>query len=77
MNDDDRMVDVHSPEVPTSIRDAVLVIMGPGDQLWRCPCLSPGRRGFFGIGAQPDRVVIEWWLSSADGELIEAFWLEP
>lgn len=33
MNDDDRMVDVHSPEVPISIRDAALVIMGPGDQL--------------------------------------------
>ena len=34
---EDRLVDVHSPEVPHSIRTQVLAMAQPGDQLWRCP----------------------------------------
>lgn len=73
---EDRLVDVHSPEVPPALRAAVLQRMQPGDQLWRCPRLGAprGPLGVFGLGQRP--VVIEWWLMGADGELIEAFWEE-
>ena len=73
---EDRWVDVHSPEVPQSIRTQVLAMAQPGDQLWRCPRLSAprGARGLLGLG--PRDVVIEWWLLDAQGELIEAFWEE-
>ena len=36
-NGEDRLVDVHSPEVPPAIRARVLQMMQPGDQLWACP----------------------------------------
>jgi hypothetical protein len=68
---DDRQVNVHSPEVPPTIRDAVLALMKPGDTLWRCPCSTDRKRWF---RASRGEVVIEWWLMGASGELIEAFW---
>ena len=74
-DDEDRMVDVMSPEVPEEIRQAVLARNAPDATLWRCPRRS-GLRGplsWLGIGQR--RVIIEWWLLSADGELIGAFWL--
>lgn len=71
---EDRRVDLHSPEVPPSIRAKVLALAQPGDQLWRCPRLA-APRGLFGVlGVGPRDAVIEWWLLGADGELIEAFW---
>ena len=71
---EDRLVDVHNPEVPHSIRTQVLAMAQPGDQLWRCPRLSAPRGvlGILGVGQRD--VVIEWWLLDAQGELIEAFW---
>ncbi|MBF5007067.1 hypothetical protein [Diaphorobacter caeni] len=75
MNDaEDTLLDVHDPAVPPAIRARVLAMMQPGDSLWRCPRLS-APKGLLGIvGVGPRSVVIEWWLESADGELIEAFW---
>ena len=71
---EDRLVDVHNPVVPQSIRTRALATAQPGDQLWRCPRLS-APRGVLGIlGVGPRDVVIEWWLLDAQGELIEAFW---
>ena len=73
---EDRLVDVHSPEVPPGIRAGVLRLMQPGDQLWRCPRLG-APRGLLGVlGVGPRDVVIEWWLMDAQGGLIEAFWEE-
>ena len=73
---EDRLVDVHSPEVPPAIRARVLQMMQPGDQLWACPRMS-GRRGPLSLlGAGTRSVIIEWWLHDAEGELIEAFWEE-
>ena len=40
---EDRLVDVHNPVVPQSIRTRVLAMAQPGDQLWRCPRLSAPR----------------------------------
>ena len=71
---EDRMVDVHSPEVPPSVRAKVLAMAQPGDQLWRCPRQSAPRRLFGILGAGKRDAVIEWWLLDAQGELIEAFW---
>lgn len=73
-DDEDRAVDVHAPEVPASVRQAVLAIAQPGDQLWRCPSRSAprGALGILGVGRRG--VVIEWWLLDAKGDLIEAFW---
>ncbi len=71
---EDRQVDLHSPEVPASIRAEVQAMAQPGDQLWRCPRLG-APRGLLGIvGIGPRDVVIEWWLVDADGEPIDAFW---
>ena len=69
----DRQVDVNSPEVAPALRKSILKIMQPGDQLWRCPRQGAGR-GLLGLGSRP--VIIEWWLISAEGDLIEAFWEE-
>lgn len=71
---EDRTVDMHSPQVPQDVRERVLSMAQPGDQLWRCPRLSAprGLLGWAGLG--PRDVVIEWWLLDAEGELIEAFW---
>ena len=73
-NGEDRLMDLHSPEVPASIRARVQAMAQPGDQLWRCPRLSAprGALGLLGVGRR--EAVIEWWLLDADGELIEAFW---
>lgn len=72
----DRLVDVDSPEVPPALRAAVLRHMRPGDQLWRCPRMG-APRGLFGVfGLGQRQPVIEWWLMSAEGQLIEAFWEE-
>ena len=73
-NGEDRLMDLHSPEVPASIRARVQAMAQPGDQLWRCPRLSAprGALGLLGVGRRD--AVIEWWLVDADGELIEAFW---
>jgi hypothetical protein len=73
-NGPDRPVDVHAPEVPASVRQAVLAMAQPGDQLWRCPRLSAPRGRWALLGVGPRDVVIEWWLLDAQGELIEAFW---
>ncbi len=72
-DDEDRAVDVNSPEVPASTRRAVLAIAQPGDQLWRCPSRSAprGALGILGLGRRG--VVIEWWLRNAKGDLIAAF----
>ena len=70
----DRLVDVHGPEVHPDLRRAVLARMQPGDQLWRCPRLSAPRGALGLLGVGPRDVVIEWWLLDAQGELIEAFW---
>ncbi|HQY39395.1 MAG TPA: hypothetical protein PLE21_07835 [Giesbergeria sp.] len=73
---EDRLVDLHSPEVPPAVRAGVLALMQPGDQLWRCPRRS-APRGLLGVlGVGPRTVVTEWWLLDAQGELIEAFWEE-
>ena len=68
--DDDRLIDVHAVEVPPAVRHAVLARMVDGDTLWRCP--RSNSQGLFGFKRKT--IVIEWWLISADGELIEAFW---
>ncbi len=73
---EDRLVDVHNPVVPQSIRTRVLAMAQPGDQLWRCPRLSAPRGALGLLGLGPRDVVIEWWLLDAQGELIEAFWEE-
>lgn len=71
---EDRPVDVHASEVPASVRQAVLAIAQPGDQLWRCPRRSAPRGALGILGLGPRSVVIEWWLLDAQGALIEAFW---
>ena len=71
---EDRLVDVHNPVVPQSIRTRVLAMAQPGDQLWRCPRRSAPRGLFSVLGVGPRDAVIEWWLLDAQGELIEAFW---
>ena len=71
---EDRLVDVHNPVVPQSIRTRVLAMRQPGDQLWRCPRLSAPRGALGLLGVGPRAVVIEWWLLAAQRELIEAFW---
>ena len=34
---EDRLVDLHSPEVPAAVRAKVQALAQPGDHLWRCP----------------------------------------
>ena len=72
----DTLVDVNSPQVPAGIRARVLALMQPGDELWRCPRRSAprGPLGILGIGQR--HVVIEWWLTDGQGDLIDAFWEE-
>lgn len=60
----DRAVALESPEVPEGIRAAVLRHRQPGDVLWRCVRQAGRRKGLH----------LEWWLMTADGDLIEAFW---
>lgn len=71
---EDRLMDLHSPEVPPAIRARVLAMAQPGGELWRCPRRS-APRGLLGIvGVGPRDAVIEWWLLDAQGALIDAFW---
>jgi len=42
----------------------------PGDSLWRCPRLGR-RKSWF---SSERKVVIEWWLLDAAGEVIDIFW---
>lgn len=69
---EDRRVELGDPEVPANVRAAVLQHWQPGDSLWRCPSLA-GRKPWFSARR---KVVIEWWLLDASGQLIEAFWEE-
>jgi hypothetical protein len=68
---EDRCMDIDDPGVPPAVRAGVLRRMQTGDQLWRCPRMS-GPSGLLGFGQ--GYPVIEWWLLSAEGDLIEAFW---
>ena len=70
--DEDRLVHVHSDEVPPSIRVAALELMTAGDTLWRCPRLTGKSKGWSGKG--PPQVANEWWLMDSNGDLIEVFW---
>ena len=72
--DEDRPVNVHDAEVPASVRQAVLALMGAGDVLWRCPRLGAPRGPLSLLGIGKQNVVIEWWLIDAQGELAEVFW---
>lgn len=69
----DTPVDVNDACVPADVRERVLSMMQPGDQLWRCPRLSAPRGSLSLLGIGERSVVIEWWLVDAQGELIEAF----
>ncbi|AOG24776.1 hypothetical protein [Acidovorax sp. RAC01] len=76
MQDDleDRLVDLDDRAVPHAVRAAVRAIWQPGDTLWRCPRMS-APRGILGVAGVGRRErVIEWWLLSPEGDLIEAFW---
>ena len=66
----DRRVNPDDTEVPASVRAAVLQHWQPGDSLWRCPSRA-GRKSWFSARR---KVVIEWWLLDAGGQLIKAFW---
>ena len=74
--DEDRPVNVHDAEVPASVRQAALALMGPGDALWRCPRLGAPRGPLSLLGLGHKDVVIEWWLVDAQGELVDVFWHE-
>ena len=72
----DRAVDLHSSEVPPTIRAAVEKYYYPGCVLMRCPRLSESKSGLM-VWFKPEaEVKIEWWLFDEAGELIEAFWDE-
>lgn len=64
------------PELPAAVREAVQRDAQPGDVLWRCvrQGAPTGPLGVLGWGHRP--LVVEWWLMSAGGDLIEAYWLE-
>lgn len=57
---EDSPIPLDHPLVPEPIRQAMLGLWQPGDSLHR---------------VETD-TVLEWWLLDAEGELIEAFWLE-
>ena len=71
---EDRLVDLHSPEVPPTVRARVLALAQPGDQLWRCPRRSAprGPLGILGVGQRD--VVREGRPPAAQGELVAARW---
>lgn len=58
--DEDVPIPLGHALVPEAIRVGVLALWQPGDSLHRVPT----------------RDTIEWWLLDAEGQLIEAFWLE-
>jgi len=68
--DEDRCFDPSDPQVPANVRAAVMQRWQPGESLWRCPRLAR-RKSWF---SSERKVVIEWWLLDANGELIGAFW---
>lgn len=72
----DRPVALDDPEVPDVVREAVQRDAQPGDVLWRCVRLEApsGVLAVLGWGRRPR--VVEWWLLSAEGELVKAYWLD-
>lgn len=74
--EEDRPVSLDDPEMPSGVRAAVLQDAQPGDVLWRCvrQGAPAGPLAVLGWGYRPR--VVEWWLMSAEGELIEVYWLE-
>lgn len=70
----DRPVALDDPELPESVRALVLRDAQTGDVLWRCvrQGAPTGPLAWLGWGSRP--LHVEWWLTSADGELIEAYW---
>jgi len=68
--EENRRVDPGDPQVPENVRAAVLRLWQPGDSLWRCPRLGR-RKSWF---SSERKIVIEWWLLDANGEVIDAFW---
>lgn len=72
----DRAVDLHSSEVPPTIRAAVEKYYYPGCVLMRCPRLSKTPGWFFGMFGSEPCINMEWWLFDETGEIIEIFWDE-
>lgn len=74
--EEDRPVALDDPEIPSGVRAAVSQDAQPGDVLWRCvrQGAPTGPLAVLGCGHRPR--VVEWWLMSAEGDLIEAYWLE-
>jgi hypothetical protein len=73
----DRAVALDDPEIPPSIRVMVQADAKPGDTLWRCVRRDGPRWGLLSwLDGRERPLVLEWWLLDADGELIEAYWLE-
>ena len=72
--EEDRPVALDDPELPSGVRAAVLQDAQPGDVLWRCvrQGAPTGPLAVLGWGHRP--LVVEWWLMSAEGDLIEAYW---
>ncbi len=72
----DRPVALDDPELPAAVREVVQRDAQPGDVLWRCARegAPTGPLAVLGWGQRP--LVVEWWLMSADGDLIEAYWVE-
>lgn len=69
----DRPVAVDDPEIPASVRELVLRDAQPGDMLWRRVRQGAPTGLFALLGWGPRPLVIEWWLMTADGDLIEAY----
>ena len=69
----DRPVALDDPELPGSVRELVLRDAQHGDVLWRCVRRGAptGLLALLGWGPRP--LVVEWWLMTADGDLIEAY----
>ncbi len=74
--DEDRPVALDDPALPPEVREQVQRDAQPGDTLWRCvrEGAPTGPLAVLGWGLRP--LVVEWWLMSAEGDLIEAYWLE-
>ncbi len=74
--DEDRLVALDDPALPPEVREKVQRDARPGDVLWRCvrQGAPTGPLAVLGWGHRPR--VVEWWLMSAEGDLIEAYWLE-